>query len=308
MTKRIACVVLLLCAVVVSAQAQITFTTVASLDSTNKNPYLISLVQGMDGNFYGTSSDGGNEFSGSVFRVTPNGALTTLYTFCPDGNCDDGRYPYAGLIQATDGNLYGTTYQGGVFNCGTVFKITREGILTTLYSFPGDVTYCDNPIAGLIEGADRNFYGTTANTLNVGTVFRITPGGTLTTLHLFCEEVNCGDGRYPEAGLIQASDGNFYGTTSAGGVDNCSSGCGTVFRITPTGTLTSVYHFCAEAPCYDGESPRAGLVESAGVFYGTTSIGGNDSTSCYLGSCGTVFKVTSSGSLTRLYAFCSQLA
>jgi uncharacterized repeat protein (TIGR03803 family) len=145
-----------------------------------------ALVQGTDGNLYGATVAGGVHGSGAVFRTTPGGTLTTLYSFCTLTNCADGEYPEAGLIQASDGNFYGTTFRGGANSlAGTVFKLTPGGTLTTLYSFCS-LTNCadgEGPMAGLIQASDGNFYGTTF--FGYGTVFKITPGGMLTTLRIF---------------------------------------------------------------------------------------------------------------------------
>jgi uncharacterized repeat protein (TIGR03803 family) len=203
------------------------------------------LVQGSDGNFYGTTSEEDFNFIGTVFKITPTGTLTALYTFCSQPDCTDGDFPFAGLVQASDGNLYGTTTSGGAHcikygGCGTVFKITPGGKLTTLYSFCSRTKCSDGqvPIAGLVQATDGNFYGTTysGGANNRGTVFEITPAGKLTTLYSFCSQPGCTDGGFPSAGLVQATDGNFYGTTSKGGADlgrcvNPNPGCGTVFRL-----------------------------------------------------------------------------
>jgi uncharacterized repeat protein (TIGR03803 family) len=234
-----------------------------------------------------------------VFKITPNGTLTTLYSFCSQSNCTDGEYPYAGLVQATNGDLYGTTSGGGAYGPGTVFKITPSGTLTTLYSFcpHSGCTDGTDPLAGLVQASNGDLYGTTlgggANG-NLGTVFKITPSGTLTTLHSFCSG-QCTDGFYPEAGLIQATNGDLYGTTNQGIFSD-----GAIFRITPGGTLTTVYGFCSQSGCTDGRSPEAGLIQATdGSFYGTTGGGGaNDY--------GSVFRITPSGTLTTLYSFCSQ--
>ena len=231
--------------------------------------------------------------------------LTTLHTFA--GYSTDGATPYAGLVQATDGNFYATTYAGGTSGncqggCGTVFKITPGGTLTTLHSF--DWYDGASPTGALVQGTDGNFYGTTygggANQY-YGTVFKITPSGTLTSLYSFCAQANCADGAMPYAGLLQASDGNFYGTTLEGGANSgCSLGsgtCGTVFKITPGGTLTTLYSFCAQPGCADGGNPYAGLVRgSDGNFYGTTFGRGAN-------GYGTVFKITPAGALTTLHSF-----
>jgi uncharacterized repeat protein (TIGR03803 family) len=199
------------------------------------------LVQAANGNFYGTTlaggdggacEEGGEGGCGTVFTITAAGGLTTLYSFCSQSNCADGANPGGTLIQATDGNFYGTTPKGGASGWGTVFKITPSGALTTLHSF--DLTDGAYPwAAGLAQGSDGNFYGTTVygGAYLHGTVFKITPGGTLTTLHNFCAQSNCTDGATPYAGLIQATDGSFYGTTELGGLGTCFDGCGTVFGL-----------------------------------------------------------------------------
>jgi uncharacterized repeat protein (TIGR03803 family) len=244
-------------------------------------PYA-GLVQATDGNFYGTTPYGAANGWGTVYRITPAGALTTLHSF----SGSDGERPSAGLIQATDGNLYGTTPDGGANGGGTVFKITLSGTLTTLYNFCSQANCTDGAgsSAALVQGSDGNFYGTAGGgTYGDGIVFRITPSGTLTTLHSFAFS----DGADPVAALVQATDGNFYGTTAEGG----ASDYGTVFRITPSGTLTTLYNFCSQPNCTDGANAIAGLLQANdGNFYGTTLWGGNnDPLPCHVG-CGTVFK------------------
>jgi uncharacterized repeat protein (TIGR03803 family) len=245
--------------------------------------------------------------------------LTTLHSFCSQGGqCLDGTDPNGRLIQAANGKFYGTTSGGGAGHCasvydfGTVFTITPSGTLTTLYNFCSQIskeicTDGDSPDAGLVQGTNGNFYGTTAqggaNGSNAGTVFSITASGTLTTLYSFCSQTNCTDGSSPQAGLVQGSDGNFYGTTFAGGANSdCSiGGCGTIFKITPSGTLTTLYSFCAQSGCTDGFYPQAGLIQGTdGNFYGTTTQGGAN------GKNGTIFEITPSGTLATLYSFCSQ--
>ncbi|MGA2373285.1 MAG: choice-of-anchor tandem repeat GloVer-containing protein [Candidatus Korobacteraceae bacterium] len=263
-------------------------TTLMNFDGANGSYPGAPLIQGTDGNFYGTTAKGGANGYGTVFKITPAGTLTTLHSF--DGT--DGYEPLAGLVQASDGNFYGTTYQGGTDGAGTVFKITPTGTLTTLHSFDG--TDGNGPEAGLVQANDGNFYGTTYYGGNggcqlpgCGTVFKITSGGALTTLHSFAGA----DGAAPLAGLVQAADGNFYATTVYGGTYND----GTVFKITSGGALTTLYSFCAQTGC-NGTYPSAGLVQATdGNFYGTAFYGGtyND---------GTVFKITSEGTLTTLYS------
>jgi uncharacterized repeat protein (TIGR03803 family) len=199
------------------------------------------------------------------------------------------------VVQATNGNFYGTTYYGGANGFGTVFEINAAGTLTTLYSFCSQSGCADGEYsyAALIQATNGDFYGITyaGGANNDGSVFKITPSGTLTTLYSF-------DGFYdPVAGLVQATNGDFYGTTEYGGTGLlCGSyGCGTVFKITPSGTLTTMHSF----DLTDGTNPYAGLVQATnGDFYGTTEEGGaNDY--------GTVFKMTPSGTLTTLHTFAS---
>jgi uncharacterized repeat protein (TIGR03803 family) len=264
---------------------------------------IAALVQGTDGNFYGTTFQGGANSSGTIFQITPSGTLTTLHNFCPQSGCADGRYLYAPLVQGTDGNFYGATFQGGTNNdTGTVFQITPSGALKTLYSFCALTGCADGryPYAGLVQGTDGNFYGTTlrgGGPNDSGTVFQITPSGTLKTLYSFCPQSGCADGQYPYAGLVQGADGNFYGTTQQGG---SNSNSGTVFKITSSGALTTLYSFCAQSGCADGMNPYAGLIQGAdGNFYGTAYLGGTDGV-------GTVFRITPTGTLTTLHSFCPQ--
>jgi uncharacterized repeat protein (TIGR03803 family) len=233
-----------------------------------------ALVQGSDGNFYGTTSQGGASGDGTVFRITASGSLSNLHTFVGS----DGANPSAGLLQGSDGNFYGTTYADGN-NFGTVFRITASGSLTTLWSFTNGLDGA-NSYAPLVQGEDGNFYGTTSQggANGNGTVFRISPTGNLTNLWEF---TGCGDGGIPYAGLMQGSDGNFYGTTSGSG--SGPSGYGTVFRISPSGDLATLHSFSVG----DGANPYAGLVQgSDGSFYGTTYQGGMN------GNHGTVFRLT----------------
>ncbi len=190
------------------------------------------LVQATDGNLYGTTINGGASDNGTVFKITPSGTLTTIYSFCSQVSCADGASPYAGLVQAANGDFYGTTIGGGANFEGTVFKITPGGTLTTLHSF--DVTDGFSVQAGLVQATDGNFYGTTqqGGADSGGTIFKITPSGTLTTLYSFCSQTGCTDGSHPFAQLVQATDGNFYGTTYYGGTSvACTAGCGTVFSL-----------------------------------------------------------------------------
>jgi uncharacterized repeat protein (TIGR03803 family) len=293
------CLVFVFCAATTMASPAQTLSTVVSFNGASGANPQSPLIQATDGNFYGTTLQGGATNNGTIFKITPTGTLTTLYSF---GGAD-GSGPYAGLLQASDGNFYGTTSEGGANNKGTVFTITSSGTLTTLYNFCSQANCTDGavPWAGLLQASDGNLYGTTidggssANCLQgCGTAFKITTGGALTTLHAF----DSTDGATPFAGLVQATDGNFYGTTALGGA-NCLSGggCGTVFAMTPAGALTTLYSFCPQSGCADGSGPYAGLVQATdGNFYGTTPNGGTHAK-------GTVFAITPGGMLTTLHSF-----
>jgi uncharacterized repeat protein (TIGR03803 family) len=255
-------------------------TTLHNFDWTDGASPTGTLIQATDGNFYGTTQIGGATGSGSIFKMTSSGTFKTLYSFTGGA---DGAIPVAGLIQATDGNLYGTTWGYGDLNQndGTVFKITLRGTLTTLHSF--QLTDGALPFAGLVQASDGNFYGATeeGGTYNYGTIFKMTPRGTLHTLHSFSGGT---DGDTPISTLIQATDGSLYGTAS---YDGAHPNFGTVFSITPTGNLTTLYNFDST----DGSYPYAGLVQAtSGEFYGATFAGGSSS-ACEFG-CGTVFSLS----------------
>jgi uncharacterized repeat protein (TIGR03803 family) len=325
---KTACAVCVVCAATSIALPAQTFTTLHRFHGADGELPYATLVQATSGNLYGTTSGGGANQTcflgcGTVFTITPAGSLTTIYSFCSQGgsSCTDGDSPSDALVQATDGNLYGTTSNGGAnasdcggYGCGTVFKITLGGTLTTLYSFCSQSGCTDGayPVARLVQATDGDLYGTTsgggANSscfggFGCGTVFKITPSGALMTLYNFCSQGGCADGYDPQAGLVQASDGNFYGTMVYGG----ANGYGTVFRITPSGTLTTLYNFCAQGGiCADGAVPQGALVQASdGNLYGTTGLGGADN-GCSSG-CGTVFEISPGGALTTLfYNFCLQ--
>lgn len=285
------------------AQAQ-TFTTLVNFDGTNgRNPQYMSLAQGTDGIFYGTTSGGGSFSNGNVFKVTSSGVVTSLYSFCLQANCTDGFYPYGSLVQGMDGNFYGTTSSGGAYSYGTVFRVTPGGTLTTIHSFNFTDGYY--PAGGLVQ-FNGSFYGTTSagGAHNGGTVFKITSAGVLTTLYNFCSQAGCADGSGAGYGLVQATNGNFYGTTAGGGTGDCSSlslgNCGTIFKITPGGTLTTLHSFVLS----DGAFPWAPLIQATnGNLYGTTQFGGTTGGPCGASGCGTVFKITTQGTLTTMHLF-----
>ncbi len=354
--KQICAGILFCAATAIVSSAQVTFTTLVDFTGLNgSTPYMV-LTQGADGNFYGTTYEGGATYGnggpgdGSVFKVTPAGTLTTLHSFCSQANCSDGALPVGSLVQGADGNFYGTTVSGGSGqscpypnSCGTVFRITPSGTLTTVYSFCSLPNCADGtePATGLVQGENGNFYGTTqGGGVVAGSIFEISPSGKLTTLYssalyptqlrqarngnfygeydaeygaifemspsgklttLFGFDYN--DGAYPNGGLIQAANGDLYGVTFGGGSGSNNEcirfvGCGTIFKITPAGKLTTLYNFCPLTDCTTGAAPYGPLVQATdGNFYGTTS--GEDVNG------GTAFEMSPDGTLTLLHSFCS---
>jgi uncharacterized repeat protein (TIGR03803 family) len=294
------------------------------------NPNFTTLTQGLDGNLYGTASSGGTFNAGTVFRVTPAGAITTIFNFgcdppqsglvlgtdgnfygtappSPRASCggfgtvfqitpggvlttlhsfqySDGANPQAALVQGTDGKFYGTTTQGGNYFLGTIFRIVARGSFATVHSF----AYLPQTPAALAEGTDGNFYGASANGgTGAGVIFAISPDGQVYSLHKF----DRADGAHPQAALVLANDGKFYGTTAAGG----ASGYGTVFRLggLNTGGFATLHNFAYS----EGDEPVAGLIQASdGNFYGTTLQEGPS-------GCGTLFRMTPGGTLTILHSF-----
>ena len=253
-----------------------------------------TLVAGDDGFLYGTTSGGGPTVQaslGSVFKISTNGVFSTLHSFAAG---TDGAYPYGHLTQAGDGNFYGTTSQGDPFlhpGYGTVFRITKAGVLTTLYSFTNEMdgSYL---YSGLALGADGDLYGTASQggTKGNGTIFKIATNGTFTPLHSF---TGGNDGANPYAALIQGNDGNMYGTTVGGG----ANGWGGVFKLAPSGVVSPLHPFTRGN---DGAAPYGGLtLGSDGNLYGTADQGGAVGV-------GVIFKITTSGSFTLLYTFTAQ--
>jgi len=247
-----------------------TLTTLVLFNEANGSGPLGGLTLGNDGNFYGTTAGDGN-VNGTVFQMTTYGTVTTLDSF----SFTNGATPRAGLALGPDGKFYGTTWTGGANALGTVFQVATNGSLTTLMSFNG--TNGEWPMAALTLGSDGRFYGTTdgGGAYSEGTVFAITTNGALSTLASF----NGSNGSSPQAALALGPDGNFYGTASAGSVG--SSYYGTVFKVTPAGTLTTLAYFDRT----NGANPHSGLTLGPdGNFYGTTYFGGSNNQ-------GTVFRL-----------------
>lgn len=305
---KLACSVSALLATMATAAPAQTFSTLSDFKGPDGAfPYFVALIQGADGAFYGTTGSGGKsptcgpDGCGTAFKITPDGTLTSQ-----DLTNAKGYAPAAGVILAMDGNFYGTTQSGGVHGSGTILASTHSGTLTTLYSFCTQGYPCadgSQPASGLVQGVDNSFYGTTAvggdgtacsPSEGCGTIFKITSGGKLTTLYSFCMQSNCSDGSSPLGALVQSVDGSFYGTTYFGGTGQCAGGCGTVFKVSPTGKLTILHSF----NYYDDGAGPEGLAEGGdGSFYGVAHSGGAHGE-------GTTFGITPDGTLTTLYSFC----
>jgi uncharacterized repeat protein (TIGR03803 family) len=279
---------LLFCSFAVTNLSAQIFKSLASFDGTNGAiTYHETLAQGTDGALHGTTERGGvgTECAyecGTIFRITPSGTLTSLFSF----DSANGANPYSGLTLDTNGALYGTTCNGGTNNDGTVFRVVGSTV-TTLHNFDGSHGAC--PQGDLVLASNGELYGTTTlgGSFGFGTIFRISPGGTFASLHSFD---NSEDGMSPNGGLVQAPNGLLYGTDQGG-----PQASGTVFSVTPAGVLTTIHVFDST----DGSRPGALVQASDGNFYGMTNEGGEHYQ-------GTIFSITKEGVLTTLYSFCAE--
>ena len=278
-----------------------------------------NLLQASDGNFYGVSAYGGVNDLGYIFKVdAAHGRLTHLHDF----SFPDGATPRGPLIQGRDGYLYGTTESGGsnqsdfclagkFYNeggCGTAFRVSTAGAFTKLHDFyTADDGYQTSPDTGLVQAGDGNFYGMAIRAFPTATtsIFKMTVAGAVTVHYLFPSDESQGYLAY--AGLIKGHDGNLYGTTSSAGIvnGNPTAGCGTVFRAGLDGSFQLLHTFTGpSSTARDGCVPWGRLVQARdGNFYGTTAYGGNTTGHCIAGGCGTVFKLTPSGTETVLHRF-----
>jgi uncharacterized repeat protein (TIGR03803 family) len=313
---------LVVCAAAASPLPAQTYTTLYNFDYTTGAAWPDGgLVQASDGYLYGTTYDGeySNQVSdgGTIFKMSTGGALTTTDKFCHHRECPAWYGPMAPLTQAMDGNLYGTTFgspptQGR--SPGSVYGITRAG-LKPLHIFCTQTGCPDglNPSGPVVQAFDGDLYGTTefggSGTIGFtencatgytadgcGAIFKVTLTGEFTKLYTFClAGGTCADGASPNGGLVQpANGGDLYGTTLGGG----NSDAGTVFRIAPTGDLTTLYAFCAQSGCPDGLNPSALVQGPDGGLYGTTYLGGAS-------GLGTVFKITLGGTFRTIHSFCA---
>jgi uncharacterized repeat protein (TIGR03803 family) len=338
---RLSCLMLVFCFLAAIASPAQTLTTLYNFTGGADGEYPnVPLIQGTDGNFYGTTLNGGpscnngSGICGTIFQFTSSGTLNTLQSLTGGGSpliqAPSGQLQFYGvgggqfyslvpggsivnlanaagsapLIVDANGTFWGTTG-------ATVFQTTPAGALTTVYNFGGNGPWVGGADSGVVQGADGNFYGTTVyggigecpHDTDCGTVFKLTPTGTLTTLYEFCSQPSCTDGYYPGR-LVQGTDGNFYGVTSAGGAVVCpapsAASCGTIFKITPTGTLTTLHSFSF----VDGGGPNTLIQATDGSFYGTTFWGG---ASYVIGGPdygdGTIFRMTPDGTSTTLFNF-----
>jgi uncharacterized repeat protein (TIGR03803 family) len=310
-----------------SAEAQ-PFAVLHSFDNADgPQPQQSGLIQGLNGQLYGTTVGGGFNSQGSIFKMTPGGALTTVYSFCAAGtlgNCVDAYNP-GQLVLGSNGSIYGTTEYGGAYNVGTVFIMSPSGEVRAPSNFCAlatdptgiEVNACGAfPVGALVQATSGIFWGVAqgGGALGQGVKFEMSPLGGFGSISGFaCIEANCNGAVEVAAGLVQGTDGNFYGTSEEGGTGAFGSGqfAGSIFRITPRGSIKTIYSFCAQSDCTDGQAPTGVLVQGAdGSFYGTTKFGGLGS-ECYNGrpgilGCGTVFQITPEGTLTTLYSFCTE--
>jgi uncharacterized repeat protein (TIGR03803 family) len=282
------------CAMLVTAHAQTNYQVIKFLDGTDRP----ALIEGRDRNLYGTLCAGGREGEGVVFKLNKDGSgYTVLHDFTGYFSGEDGSWPQ-GVVEGSDGALYGTTQLGGHpgsaqygTGSGTVFKVNKDGSgYAVLHRFSGLSGDGIAPWAGLVQGRDGAFYGTTleGGTRNAGTIFKLNrDGGGYVVLHSFPGSE--ADGDRPMAGLLVGSDGVLYGTTDGGG----SGHSGTVFKLNPDGSGYTLLHSFADKPS-DGRFPRSSLVEGRdGTLYGTTQMGGTN-------EAGAVFKLKKDGSGYRV--------
>lgn len=266
-------------------------------------PVYVGATRDATGSLWGTTMSGGANALGTVFKISPQGVLTTVVSFTGTAGAAKGAAPFTDLCLASDGNLYGTTSGGGAGGFGTLFKLTTSGVFTTLVEFTGTAgsNKGANPSA-VIEGIDGLLYGVTSagGAGNMGTVYKVgKSGGNVTPLAEFAGRTTAPRGSSPVGRLLRASDGNFYGTTYTGGNNDIAggSGNGTIFKVTPGGVLTTLVEFSGTSGSWPGSRPAGHLHEAGdGMLYGTTSLGGASNK-------GTAFKVDKSGSFTSVCAF-----
>ena len=285
---------------VTAATAQ-TYTNLYAYPGTDNNTSGITwpsvMSQGQDGDLYSTIQTNGSYQYGSVYKMSTSGGYTLLYSFCGEGSpcASTGANPTGGVTLGWDGNLWGTTYNGGKDGAGTAFKMTPAGDLTSLYSFTNGKDD-SAPTYTLLQGQDGNMYGVSEAQYEgqYGSFFKLTTKGKISAYPF-----DYTDGSSPNL-PVQGTDLNFYGTTQGGG--NAACACGVIYKATAAGKITVLHNFSGyvSSTQYDGSRPIGILVEGAdGNYYGTTYQGGEY-------NAGTVFKITPSGTYTLLHSFSFQ--
>jgi len=302
-------VVLLLATTVARAQVFNTvynFTALVSGTNRDGAEYLSSLLLARDGNLYGTAYYGGTNGTGTIFRFSPGHGFDIVHTFSamPNGTNSDGAHPYAGLIQDTDGNYYGTTAGGGAHDFGTVFQMTANGAITLLHSF----NYSDgeNPKASLTPAGGGTYYGAAlaGGANGTGDIFLVNTNGTFQDLYDFAPgNLNASfvptnfDGSGPFGTLVPGGDGYVYGTTHYGG----TNGNGTIFRFNTNNSHFDLLHTFGATDINnhnpDGANPYSSLTPvTNGVFWGTATYAGTNGG-------GTIFQVTTGGVFSVVHTF-----
>ncbi len=266
-------------------------------DGQSPNP---DLFIDRSGNLYGTTTRGGTNACGTVYKLSPDGTETVLYNFCSQANGIDGVNPWEGVIADDAGNLYGTTGIGGTVGTGTVFKLAPDGTETVLHSFCSikDCRDGNSPTSKLTIDASGNLYGTTnsGGKNNKGVIFKVAPDGSETVLYSFCSRPRCLDGAGPVGNpVIVDGDGFILGATYGGG----KNGDGVLYKLAPDGTQTIIHDFCHKSGCPDGTTPMGSMImDGAGNLFGTADGGG-------VYGHGVAFKLAPDGTETVLHAFCA---
>jgi uncharacterized repeat protein (TIGR03803 family) len=301
-------------AAALSAPAQnVIFANLLDFDGADGSaPSAGALIQATDGNLYGTTQSGGANGAGEVYQVMPTGEVNVFYSFCSEANCADGGTPLSGVLQAHDGNLYGTTTTGGANNCGTFYQVSLAGTFTVLHSFcevAEDVFNAQGPLATFEpNGAPSDpIFGTAASggLHGAGALFEFIPPNTYKVAHSFCSEPNCADGANPKSGLqfaLLSNWGSWVGTTEYGGSNNA----GVIFVANRFGSIGSgvgvsgiFYNFCSLPNCADGGNPTSAPLIAFARFYGVTGAGGAN-------SAGAVYSLNPAKNVfTVLYSFCA---
>ena len=304
------------------AEASVSYLHVFRPDLKDAGQNSSRLLLASNGDFYATTMTGGSYdcgdvgTCGTVYRISPSGQQAVVHSFGADTK--QGFTPLGALIQGRDGALYGVTAYGGAYGKGTIYKITQSGTFTLLYSFGENPTDGRTPVGALVQGADGSLYGATsigglnncqqvpavAGTGNCGTIFKLALDGTFNTIYNFGTTAT--DGVQPTGNLLLASDGYLYGTTENGGGNSCTSSngpgqCGSLFRISTDGELTTLHKFGTSLQ--DAIAPRGALIEATdGNIYGFSVSGGGGTCGFQFG-CGTIFRVSKSGTYSVVYAF-----